>query len=222
MWTNRIKEYWHLPVIALVVILLIVFRVTSYGDPTLSIGTNDSSSYFAQVDVPTFSWKALTVRRLPSYVLLFKMFEPEEGYDLKAVSYPADPSKGTKIKEHQPGFDHVVINQMRLSIVSWVFFALMVARHLRWKLLKILSVFLILFFAFLPQIAEWDSIIMSESASFSLFVVMLGISIELISRFIREGKNLSLFTWAGVAAWLVVLVLWAFMRDSNANAMILP
>lgn len=222
MWKSKVKENWHLAVIFCIVILLVVFRLTSYGDPKLSIGTNDSSSYFDQVRVPTFSWEALTVRRLPSYVILFKLFEPKGGYDLKAISYPAAPTVGTQNKQLQSGFDNVVLSQMWLSIIAWVFFALMIARHLKNKYLKVLSVFLILFFAFLPQIAEWDSVLMSESVSFSLFMVMLGISMELISRLMREVNRLSLSTWLWVASWFLIFVLWAFMRDSNANIIIIP
>ncbi|MHC1785141.1 MAG: hypothetical protein AB9891_20735 [Anaerolineaceae bacterium] len=220
MWT-KIKENWHLLAIALVVVLLLLFRLTSYGDPRLSIGTNDSSSYFDQVRVPTFSWEALKVRRLPAYVLLFKVFEPEGGYQLEAVSYPAAPEVGTSRKQLQPGFDHVVVFQMWLSIVSWVFFALMIARHLKNKPMKVLSVAIILTFGFLPPIAEWDSIIMSESGSYSLFMAILGISIEIIKRVLEEGRKISRGTGIWCTAWFIVFLLWAFMRDSNANILII-
>jgi hypothetical protein len=216
-----IKGYWHVLAIILIIVLLVFFRLTSYGDPRLSIGTNDSSSYYEQTNVPTFSWEALTVRRLPSYVLLFKMFEPEDGYKLEAVSYPAAPDAGTSEKQLQPGFDKVVVTQMWLSITAWVFFALMIARHLRNRIIKILAVVFILMFAFLPPIAEWDSILMSESGSYSLFMLMLGFSIEIISRILKEGRKaswLTIFLWA---AWFIVFILWAFMRDSNATIMLI-
>lgn len=217
---KMIKGYWHIPAIILVIVLLVFFRLTSYGDARLSIGTNDSSSYFEQVDVPAFSWEALTVRRLPSYVLLFKLFEPEEGYHLEAVSYPAAPGVGTSEKQLQPGFDQVVVSQMWLSIAAWVFFALMTSRHLRNRGIKIIAVLLILSFGFLPPIAEWDSVLMSESGSYSLFMIMLGISMEIISRILKEGRKVSTPTTILWAAGFAVFVLWAFMRDSNANIML--
>lgn len=216
-----LKRYWHIAAITLVIALLVFFRLTSYGDARLSIGTNDSSSYFEQVDVPTFSWEALTVRRLPSYVLLFKIFEPEGGFKLEAVSYPAAPGVGTRDKQLQPGFDKVVVTQMWLSICAWVFFALMVARHLKNRFIKVLAVGVILTFAFLPPIAEWDSILMSESGSYSLFMLLLGLSMEIISRILKEGREasrLTIFLWA---AWFVIFILWAFMRDSNAAIMLI-
>ncbi len=216
-----LKGYWHILAIILVVVLLVNFRLTSYGDPRLSIGTNDSSSYYEQIKIPTFSWEALTVRRLPSYVLLFKMFEPEGGYQLEAVSYPAAPGVGTSEKQLQPGFDKIVVTQMWLSITAWVFFALMVARHLKNRLIKILAVVLILMFAFLPPIAEWDSVLMSESGSYSLFMIMLGFTIEIISRILKEGRNVSWLTIFLWAAWFCVFLLWAFMRDSNATIMLI-
>ncbi len=221
MWNKRLSDYWHFPIIIIIFLVLVNFRLTFYGDPTLSIGTNDTSSYINQIDVPTFSWKALIVRRLPSYVLFFKTFEPENGYELKAVSYPAAPELGTKTKVHQAGFAHIAINQMRLSIFAWIFFAYIFIRHLRKKILKVLAAFLIPFFGFLPQVAEWDSIMMTESVSFSLFLIILGISLELIQRIKREGKKITWFTWGLMIAWFGFFVFWAFMRDSNANTMIL-
>jgi len=109
---------------------------------------------------------------------------------------------------------------MWLSIAAWVFFAVMAARHLKNKAAKILMVAVILTFAFLPPIAEWDSVLMSESGSYSLFIVMLGISLEIIKRILKEGRRASPLTYVFWAAWFVFFVLWAFMRDTNANIML--
>lgn len=222
MLLDKLKRYWHIAAIALIVAVMVLFRLTSYGDPRLSIGTNDSSSYFDQVDVPTFSWEALTVRRLPSYVLLFKLFEPAQGYKLEAVSYPAAPTVGTREKQLQAGFDRVVLTQMWLSIAAWVFFACMVARHIKNKPVKVLAVATILTFGFLPSIAEWDSILMSESGSYSLFMIMMGFSLEIIRRILKDGQKITTPSIAWWIGWAIVFVLWAFMRDSNANTLIVP
>jgi hypothetical protein len=62
---------------------------------------------------------------------------------------------------------------------------------------------------------------MTESASFSLFLIIIGISIEIIHRLKNEGKKLTWITWGLMAAWFGFYVFWAFLRDSNANTIIL-
>jgi len=205
-----------------IIIVAIGLRIGLYGDMRLSIGTNDSSSYYTQANIPLFSWEAWTARRLPSYPLFFRLFQPEGGYqEMTAVSYPAAPGVGVRDKVIQPGFDTVVVAQAIISMFAWIVFVLVLCRHLKTKILHPLAAAVILLFAFSPSLVEWDSILMSESLSFSLFTLMMALSLELFFRVGSEKKNPGRLTKVLMILWAILVPLWAFLRDSNAQTLII-
>jgi hypothetical protein len=77
---------------------------------------------------------------------------------------------------------------------------------------KLLAVSLITAFGFTPAIADWDSILGSESLTFSLFAISLALIIEVCFNFARENNKRTTFTH--ILA-MVALVFWAFTRDAN-------
>lgn len=207
---------------AIIIITCVIARLTIYGDPRLSIATNDSSSYYDEANSPIFSWEAFTARRLPSYPAFFKIFQPSEGYqEPTAISYPAARGVGTRNKALQSGFDIVVVAQMVLSIIAWVGFVIVLTRRLNIKALRPITAAVILLFAFSPPLAEWDSILMSESISFSLFTLLAAVTLELLFRILEEKTKPGKITCILMVVWMLLVPAWAFARDSNANTLVI-
>jgi hypothetical protein len=206
----------------IIIISCVFARLTIYDDPRLSIATNDSSSYYNAAGIPLFSIEAFTARRLPSYPTLFKIFKPVDGFQPPiATSYPAAPGVGTRHKALQPGFDNVVVAQMVLSIFAWVIFALALSRRISTKILRPIVAGLILIFAFSPPVAEWDSILMSESLSFSMFTLLAAVTLELIFRILEEKTRPGKVTIILMVLWMLLIPAWAFTRDSNVNTLVI-
>lgn len=207
--------------VGLIILIALGLRIGLYGDMRLSIGTNDSSSYYSQANIPLFSWDAWTARRLPGYPMFFRLFQPEGGFsEMTAVSYPAAPGVGVRNKALQPGFDTVVVAQALIAMASWVIFVLVLCRHLKTKILRPIAAGMILLFAFSPALAEWDSVLMSESVSFSLFTLLIALSLELFFRISTEKKSPGTLTKFLLLLWAVLVPVWAFMRDSNSQTLI--
>lgn len=217
-----IKRNIYNILVGFIILLAVGLRIAIYGDMRLSIGTNDSSSYYTQANIPLFSWDAWTARRLPGYPMFFRLFQPEGGYqEMTAVSYPAAPGVGVRNKALQPGFDIVVIAQAIISIFAWCVFVLVLCRHLKTKILRPIAAGVILLFAFSPSLAEWDSILMSESLSFSLFTLLITLTLELFFRISVEKKSTGLLTNVLMVLWAILVPVWAFLRDSNAQTLII-
>lgn len=185
-------------------------RVAAYGNIGLSIATNDTQSYLDSSQAPLFSREILTGRRLLTTNLFYKFFEPEEGYQITA-----NGSFDTTRRVFQHGFEKIVIVQVMLSILSWSILALTISGFIHNPAIKILSTIILILFAFTPQIADWDSVLMSESLTFSLFALQLALLIK-IAFAITESENVNISFLSGV--WFVIYFLWTFLRDSNLVA----
>lgn len=193
-----------------IILAACIIRIGVYGDPALSIATNDTNSYVESSKVPLFSSEMMTGRRLLSTNLIYKILEPKEGYQILV-----NGSVETHRRQFQPGFDRIVFLQLFLSLLGWGFLAWTVAEYIENPIMKVLAAVIIILFAFTPQIADWDSILMSESLGFSLFVIQLAMMIRIAFKIYRqEEKHLSLwiFIWAGV------FFTWTFLRDTNLFA----
>jgi hypothetical protein len=217
-----IKDNWANLLTGVIILVMVQFRVTFYGDMKLSIATNDTSSYYLQANIPLFSWEAFTSRRLPTYPVFFNLFEPKDGYhEPAAISYPAAPGVGTKNKAYQPEYFKIVLVQAVLAIFAWVTFTLVICRHLKTKALRPVAAAAILVFAFSPSLAEWDSVLMTESLSFSLFTLLAATTLELLYRVSREKNHAGILTRGLFVVWALLLPMWAFTRDSNSNTLII-
>ena len=103
------------------------------------------------------------------------------------MSYPAI---GTETyREIQPCFDRIVFFQNIVSIIAWSILALVVSKRLSGGYEKILAVFLITAFGFTPAIADWDSILGSESLTFSLFAVSIALVVEVCFNIAEDMKR---------------------------------
>ncbi len=141
---------------AAIIFIGIGFRFFIYGDATLSIAGNDTLSYVESSQAPLFSSEIMTGRRLLSTNLLYKAFEPKAGYKILV-----NGSVETTRRGFQPGFDGIVILQLVMSIAGWGLFTFIVSEHIKNPVMKVLGTVIILFFAYTPQMADWDSILMS-------------------------------------------------------------
>jgi len=190
-----------------IILLAAVLRITLYGDPTLSIAGNDTSSYIASSQVPLFSSEIMTGRRLLTTNLLYKVFEPRDGYQILV-----NGSIATTRRMIQPGFTNMVIAQLILSIVGWSLLALSISKNIKNPFIKIISAVVIVLFAFTPQMADWDSILMSESFTFSLFALQLAILTKLVFSIYKDPNSKNT---AYLIIWAIVYFLWTFLRDTN-------
>jgi len=193
--------------VLVIIIVFSILRIKFYGDPALSIAGNDTITYVEAAQVPLFSAEIMTGRRLLTTNLIYKLFEPENGYEILV-----NGSVDTTRRVFQPGFDKIVILQLVLSLLGWGALAWFVAENLRDPWLKIVSTILILLFAYTPQMADWDSILMSESLTFSLFALQLALLIKIASE-IYKNPEAKITHWA--IMWGFVFFFWTFLRDTN-------
>ncbi len=184
-------------------------RLTSYGDLNLSVANADTETYIKGGVAPLFSKDVLTKSRLFTTNLFYYLADVQ-GCEIKAVSYPA--LRTETYRAVQLCFDRIVFFQNILSVIAWSLLALAVTKRLSGGYEKLLAVSLITAFGFTPSIADWDSILGSESLTFSLFAISLALMMEVCFNFARENNKRS--TFINILA-MATLVLWAFTRDAN-------
>jgi hypothetical protein len=96
--------------------------------------------------------------------------------------------------------------QLALSIVCWVALAATVARLLKNARLRPWAYAAILALSLAAWIVQWDSALLSESLSLSLMAAVTAAWLWFVER----------PSWPRVAAILLLSLLWAFTRDTNA------
>jgi hypothetical protein len=212
-----IKNKWASLMILAILVAGSWLRLTVYKDLRLSIGMPDTRSYINSAQAPLFSWDSFSGRRLFTANLLFKLMDHDLGCEMSAESFPALNEEGTR--EVQPCFNTIVLLQNFVAVIAWCLLAWTVSRWLKHPLYRITAAVLIIAFGFTPQVAEWDSVLSSESLSVSMFVIMLACLQELIFRVMhaREGQSqrgIMLLAWL----WLVIFLLWVFLRDVHIYA----
>lgn len=205
-----LKSKWTVQVIILLILAVgVLLRLKTYGDPHLSIASDDTPGYVSSSEAPLLSWEIFTGRRLFTTNILYKFFEPEEGYKILA-----NGSSDTTRRVIQPGFDSITVLQFIVSIICWSFLIVTISKYINFPPLKILSAIILLLFAFTPQIAEWDSVLMSESLTFSLFALQFALVIRIIFMSQDGKENPTPF----LVFWIVVVFAWTFLRDTNVYA----
>lgn len=199
---------WLLPFIF--VLIFIYGRIVSYGLMNDSVSVQDTESYFTAAEKSPFSLDFFQQSRSATYPLLIRLSNPTLEHELTQLS---EPYFGTEARlAVQPGTESLVRNQTIISIVCWVCCSVLVASSLKGIFPKALAAFLILGCGFVPQIADWDSILSSESISISLFVLLLGLLIKVIP----DGRDDNLWAWLSALALIIVNFFWIFSRDTNA------
>jgi hypothetical protein len=99
-----------------------------------------------------------------------------------------------------------IVAQLLFSIVCWLGLAWAVSLSLRWRRLAPWAALVVLLFSLTPAVVMWDTLLLSESVTLSLFALGTAVALLLVR---RPG-------WDSVAAFLAVAGLWVFARDSNA------
>ena len=191
-------------------------RLTLYGDPRLSIATLDTQSYVDSSRASLLSTDVFSGRRLPTTNMVFKLVSGNSNCGQITVSMPAVGKEGRR--DILPCFESVALLQSILSILGWLWLAFVLARHLTTATMKLLAAGVIILFAFTPQIAEWDSILASESLTLSLFAISLGLLIEAAFAWRDASRRPGRLVSALCVVWFIFFVLWVFVRDANILA----
>ena len=199
---------WLLPLFFCAV--FIYGRIVCYGPMNDSIAVQDTESYFTAAKMAPKSLAFLEQQRSATYPLLIQFSNPTLDYEITLMS---EPYFGTESRlAIQPGTETLVRNQTVISILCWVIGALLLASSLNGWFSKALIVLLVLAFGFVPQVADWDSILSSESLSISLFILLVGLLIKALP----NGEDDSFGSWIAAILLLPVNVLWIFTRDTNS------
>lgn len=194
----------------LIVIFLLTLRLGSYEPAYRSVSNFDTQEFISAAKLPFFSARFFTSGRPTTMAFLYKALAPDQGYQVTNLSSPGDFINPPLA--YQPGLGAISNVQTALSIAAWLGLAWVLFRNLRHQLPRLLGPFLVLFFGFTPQLAEWDYIAMSESVSVSVFILLLALSVELSAHLGRQGSA-PVRLWVG---WFVTATLAVFARDSSA------
>lgn len=205
--SKPLNPLWGSLAVLLIIVVFSFLRLRFYGDPALSIAGNDTISYVESSQASLFSAEIWTGRRLLTTNLIYKIFEPESGYEIRV-----NGSLETTKRIYQPGFDRIVILQLALSLLGWGLLAWLFSENLHSLWAKIVSAVLILSFAFTPQMADWDSILLSESLTFSLFALQFALLVKM-AFVLYKNPDASITGWA--LAWALASFFWTFLRDTN-------
>lgn len=190
-------------------------RIICYGPMTDSITAQDTRSYFEAAAEPFPTLEFFELPRSATLPLLIRFCCPTGEADLSHMSEPHFGSKSALA--FQAGTETLVKTQNIIAIACWVLLAILAASSVESWLTKALVSFLILAFAFVPQIADWDSILISESLSFSLFALLVGLLLKVIP----DGKPCGIGSWIWGLLFFVTAALWVFTRDTNAYFILL-
>jgi hypothetical protein len=211
---------WDSAVVILIVLAAVWFRLTAYGDLRLSIATLDTQSYMDASRAQIFSWQAFITERLFTTNVLYRL-AGAANCQIQAMSVPAIGKESHR--RDQACFAAIVLTQTLLSVVGWGLFIFAFATAMIDRFTRIASAATLSVFAFVPQIADWDSILNSQSLAFSLFALALGFVLLVIHRLQPNGaeRNPSRSTQAFAVGCLVSLALWSLVRDPNVYPVLL-
>ena len=210
-----IKEQWAFLVVILLVTVAIGFRLKVYGNLRLSMTNNDTPGYISSSEVNLLSWGAFTGRRLFTTNAVYQVLRPQSGYQILV-----NGSINTTIRRIQKSFVDIVFLQITLSALGWGLLALAFTSQIKNAILKILAALLILGFAFVPQIVDWDSLLTSESLTFSLFAFQFTLLIVLAFR-LSKIPSLNWRTGLLLLTWLITVFFWTFLRDTNLYGLLI-
>ncbi len=209
-----LKKQWVNILVLVIVSCMLILRLTSYGELGLSVANGDTDSYIQGGEAPFFSKNMFTKNRLFTTNLLYYLADVQE-CEIQALSFPAIQKE--TYRAVQPCFDRIVLFQNITSAIAWSLLALLISKRLHGGYEKILAAVLITAFGFSPTIADWDSLLSSESLSFSLFAICLALVVEVGFRMADRDRfsKRSIFIYAFS---IIAIGFWTFTRDSNVYA----
>lgn len=205
---------WPSATVVAIILATVAFRISAYGDISASVGTMDTQSYMAHAGVLDRPNEAFLGERLLVTGLLYRLW----GAHACELQYLSIPAIG---KETPPGrqdcFAGVASTQVALSVVGWSVLIAAVAWSLEHALSKLVAAVILSVFAFAPQLADWDSILSSESTALSLLALWCGLSILAIT--VDRGSAVQ----RRRSPWVVILIIaslssaaaWVLVRDSH-------
>lgn len=206
--------------IACILVGALWFRSAAYGDLRLSVATMDTESYQLAARAPAFSWASLTGERLLTTNIFYQL-TGAQNCAVQALSIPAIGREAHR--EIQACFSRTVLAQSLISIVAWGFFVWSFSARLRHGAVRLAAATVLSVFAFAPQLADWDSILSSESLTFSLFALSLALVIGAVANMADHDSmakpRLMGTLWTSAA--LVALAAWVFARDANAYSVLI-
>jgi hypothetical protein len=103
-----------------------------------------------------------------------------------------------------------IVAQLVFSTIAWLVLAAVVARCIEYRRLRPVTFAVVLAFSLTTEVILWDTLLLSESVTFALCALLVAAWIA----FVRSPRPL----W--VAAVLVLSLLWAFARDTNAYVLV--
>jgi hypothetical protein len=215
----RIRSHTSPLLIGIIIIAAAVFRLTAYGDSCYAIGTADTHKFITASKSPLWSEEFFISNRPATISLLYKLFEPTDGYENPLISQPA--LYATVSLPVQASFCGIVKAQRALAILAWSALSISFARRLRKPWLKIAGVITVLAFAYSPQLVDWDRVLMSEAVAIHLYALLLALTLELTSRVAEDGKSFQGVSWILVITWILTWTLYIFSRDSSAYSVLL-
>lgn len=107
------------------------------------------------------------------------------------------------LRMHPPA---IAVFQSMFSLLCWGLLSLAVAGSVQTTWLKSLAYTLVMLFGLSTDVITWDFMIMSESVSISLFVLLVALAFWLLQQW-HPAKLLALIVTGG---------LWSFCRETNA------
>lgn len=207
----KFRDHYLFIIITIIYLGLRVFASDPWTGATI---TNDTNSYVTTSKEMVFSKQFLSGDRPITLPLLYKLFTPPGGYD---TSIRSEPSLGIiPGLQELPGFSQIAFVQSSISVFSWWVLALALYRRLKNNFIRYLGVLFILLSACLPEIVSWDHVMMAESLSYSLFVLILALSLMIFQKEFFTGEPVpSTRKWLH-AGFILAFFFWVNTRDTNA------
>jgi hypothetical protein len=215
-WSLNHKALMTKVLVLCIILGGLILRATVYGDLGLSVGHNDTEAYVTSSEVNLLSWNAFTSNLPFTTNLVYQVFRPDGGYQSARIS---NITTGTISRRDRPGFHNIAIFQSVLSMLAWSSLAWIFSSKLKSSILQIIASGMIILFGFTPQLADWDSVLGTESLSVSLFVVAFALLIELAFNLSHQPKSTA-FKIFIFLLFFVSIFLWTFIRDVNPYAMV--
>ena len=204
--------------VVLVIAFTCIYRLTMYGTPRYSLATFDTPKFMESVQTKFPSIDFFTGDAFASIALFYKLLEPEDRYQIGEIQSPMTNSNNARVL--QPGLDRITIGQTIFSLTAWSILAITVTLTFRNPILKIFAGSAVILFGNVPQIADWDNVLLSESLSTSFFVIVLALSLIWFRLIQNRAQNKDWRTIFVSFFYFISICIWIFTRDTNAYYLI--
>jgi hypothetical protein len=112
-------------------------------------------------------------------------------------------------------FEAIAWLQWGLAIVCWSALVGVTLLHLKLNMLRVLACALILGLSLARDVYFWNSVLISESISQSLFILLVAVGMLML--WIYPRRELAIATQILIAIGVLILaVIWSFARDTNS------